>query len=269
MANRRSVRPEVVVAGDPGRASHIAGMLMRQDVPVASYVPDYAGGGSGLGIGALASSARVIVETLDYPVDAKRALLEEIAEAMRPGTLLISSALAMTAVEISITLGGYSRLVAFGLLDTEAPHRMLELAVPSETASDVLSQASEFWAGLGYRSRTVADTPAMTTPRIVCCIVNEAAWALGEGVASPEDIDTAMRLGARHPEGPLRRGDRIGLHRVAAVLQNLEDYYGEERYRPAPELRRLILTGRMGVEYGSGFYDYTASVADHNGDVTS
>ncbi|MEJ7653501.1 MAG: hypothetical protein WKH64_09280 [Chloroflexia bacterium] len=82
MANRRSVRPEVVVAGDPGRASHIAGMLMRQDVPVASYVPDYAGGGSG----GKAFERGVIVETLDYPVDAKRALLEEIAEAMRPGT---------------------------------------------------------------------------------------------------------------------------------------------------------------------------------------
>jgi 3-hydroxybutyryl-CoA dehydrogenase len=252
----RRIRPEVVVAGDAALAQPLGGLCMRAGFRVASYIPDYAGGERGFGLGALASGADIVVDTLDYPLDAKRALLDEIQEAVQPGALILSSGLGMTADETMLALGGYNVLVSFGLLELGARGRAVELAPASGADPEALPRAARFWSRLDVPIVEVEDSPGMVTPRILACVINEAAWAVGEGVADPEAIDTAMKLGASHPDGPLRRADRIGLHRVLAVLQNLQDYYGEERYRPAPALRRLVLQGRLGEEYGSGFYSY-------------
>ena len=262
---RSSVRPQVVVAGDQVYAPQLAGLCMQAGMRPASYIPDYAGGGAGLGIAALASSAEVVVEMLDYPLDAKRALLDEIVEAIRPGSLVLSSALSMTADETILGLNGYNMLTAFGLLELDGRSGAVEIAPAAASDPRALARATRFWRELGITPVQVADTPGLVTPRVLCCIINEAAWALGEGVAEPQAIDTAMKLGASHPDGPLRRADRIGLHRVVAVLQNLQDFYGEERYRPAPMLRRLVLQGRLGAEYGAGFYTYNEGEDGHQG----
>lgn len=252
----RGVRPEVVVAGDLVNAPGLAGELMRREVRVASYVPDYAGGSSGLGIQALTWSASVVVETLDYPIDAKRALIEEIVGAVRPGTLILSSGLAMTAEEIGLALDGYDMLVAFGMLESGV-EGAVEIAAPSAADPQAIPRAIQFWKRLRREPIQVADTPGLITPRILAFAINEAAWALGEGVAEAAGLDAAMALGGGYPAGgPLRLADRMGLHRVIAVLQNLQDFTGEERYRPAPLLRRLVLQGRLGAEYGRGFYEY-------------
>ncbi len=266
-SKNRAIRPQVLVTGDTVRAPQIAGLLVRAGVRCASYVPEFAGGTPGFGMGALASSARVIVETLDYPLDAKRELLSEVAQAAQPGTVILSSGLGMTADEIALALDSYNLVVAFGVLELEGRARGVELTPASGSEPESLARATQFWRDLRFEPVVVGDTPGMVTPRIVCCVINEAAWALGEGISSSEDLDTAMKLGASHPEGPLRRADSIGVHRVVAVLQNLQDYYGEERYRTAPLLRRLVLQGRLGTEFGRGFYEY-AEASDGHGDRT-
>ena len=90
--------------------------------------------------------------------------------------------------------------------------------------------------------------------RTVCCLVNEAAFALGERVAAAEEIDRAMQLGVSYPQGPLAWGDQIGLDRVLAVLDGLYAEYKDERYRPAPLLRKLVRAGNTGVRSGTGFF---------------
>ena len=92
--------------------------------------------------------------------------------------------------------------------------------------------------------------------RIVCQLVNEAAFAAGEGVGSAADIDAGMELGLNHPRGPLAWGDEIGLDHVIAVLDALRVERGDPAYRAAPLLRRLVLEGRLGRATGSGFHDY-------------
>jgi 3-hydroxybutyryl-CoA dehydrogenase len=92
--------------------------------------------------------------------------------------------------------------------------------------------------------------------RIVCQLINESAFALGEGVGAAGDIDTGMVLGLSHPRGPLEWADAIGLDHVLSVLEALCAEYHEERYRPAPVLRRLVQAGRLGREAGAGFFDY-------------
>jgi 3-hydroxybutyryl-CoA dehydrogenase len=109
-----------------------------------------------------------------------------------------------------------------------------------------------------------ADTDLRPAPggvleRIVCQVINECAFALGEGVGSAEDIDTGMTLGLNYPRGPLAWADQIGLDHVLAVLDGLWEEYREERYRPAPTLRGLVRTGRLGRASGAGFFSYDAA----------
>jgi 3-hydroxybutyryl-CoA dehydrogenase len=108
--------------------------------------------------------------------------------------------------------------------------------------------------------RADAEVPALddVLGRIVCQVINECAFALGEGVGSAQDIDTGMVLGLNYPRGPLAWADEIGLDQVLAVLDGLWDEYREERYRSAPELRRLVRAGRLGRSAGAGFFEYAA-----------
>ena len=102
----------------------------------------------------------------------------------------------------------------------------------------------------------VRPAPGGLLERIVCQVINECAFALGEGVASAEDIDTGMVLGLNYPRGPLTWADEVGLDRVLAVLDSLWEEYREERYRTAPTLRRLVRAGRLGRASGTGFFSY-------------
>jgi 3-hydroxybutyryl-CoA dehydrogenase len=118
----------------------------------------------------------------------------------------------------------------------------------------------EAFQGLGLHTARIQPAPGGVLGRIICQLVNECAFALGEGVGSAADIDTGMVLGLNHPRGPLAWGDMLGLEHVLAVLDALWDEYREERYRPAPALRRLVRAGRLGRETGAGFFEYPASL---------
>jgi 3-hydroxybutyryl-CoA dehydrogenase len=127
----------------------------------------------------------------------------------------------------------------------------------SETSSPVAAaRAERFFAALGRHVAWVGDAPGLALGRIVCQVINESAFALSEGVGSAKDIDTGMMLGLSHPRGPLEWADMIGLDHVLTVLGALGEEYREERYRPAPVLRRLVASGRLGRSSGGGFFAY-------------
>jgi 3-hydroxybutyryl-CoA dehydrogenase len=116
--------------------------------------------------------------------------------------------------------------------------------------------AERFFATLGKHTVWVADAPGLVLGRIVCQVINEAAFALGEGVGSAQDIDAGMVHGLSYPRGPLAWADQIGLNHVVGVLDGLYEELREERYRTAPALRRLALSGRLGHQTGEGFFGY-------------
>jgi 3-hydroxybutyryl-CoA dehydrogenase len=150
--------------------------------------------------------------------------------------------------------GGSS--VGFHLLPPLERTALVELTRGEWSSPTVVARAERFFAVLGKHVVWVGDAPGLVLGRIVCQLINEAAFALGEGVGSASDIDTGMVLGLNHPRGPLAWGDEIGLDHVLAVLDALCREYREERYRPAPVLRRLVLSGRLGVRSGAGFFEY-------------
>jgi 3-hydroxybutyryl-CoA dehydrogenase len=143
----------------------------------------------------------------------------------------------------------------FHLLPPLDGARLVELTRSSTTSDEAAGRAERFFETLGLHCEWVGDAPGLVLGRIVCQLVNEAAFAVRDGVGSPEDVDAGMTLGLNHPRGPLGWADEIGLDHVLAVLDALADEYREERYRACPLLRRHVYEGRLGARTGAGFFE--------------
>ncbi len=150
--------------------------------------------------------------------------------------------------------------VGFHVLAPVGEARLIELTRGEDSSPLAAQRAERFFGALGKQVAWVRDAPGLVLGRIVCQVINESAFALGEGVGSAEDIDRGMLLGLGHPRGPLAWADEIGLDEVLALLDALCDEYREDRYRPAPALRRLVGAGRLGRATGSGFFEYDAEI---------
>ncbi|HUB36957.1 MAG TPA: 3-hydroxyacyl-CoA dehydrogenase NAD-binding domain-containing protein, partial [Solirubrobacteraceae bacterium] len=148
--------------------------------------------------------------------------------------------------------------VGFHVFSPFGRTELVELTRSQRSSPAAVARAERFFQRLGKETVWVGDGPGLVLGRIVCQLVNEAAFALGEGVGSAGDIDAGMTLGLNHPRGPLEWADEIGLERVLGTLDGLWREYREERYRAAPVLRRLVGAGRLGRETGGGFFDYGA-----------
>ncbi len=146
--------------------------------------------------------------------------------------------------------------VGFHALPPLRDSLLIELTRGPASAASAASAAERFFASLGKHTVWVQDAPGLVLGRIVCQVINESSFALGEGVGSAEDIDAGMVHGLSHPRGPLGWADQIGLDHVLSVLDALADELREDRYRAAPALRRLAWSGRLGRQTGEGFFVY-------------
>lgn len=202
-----------------------------------------------------ADAAAVAVECHNESREAKARLIELLGGAR----LLCASALACATTEIGSCAAQPAAVVGWGALPPLAAGGTVELAPGLRTSEEAVEQAETFWRSLGLTVTRVADGPGLVRARIVCALVNEAAVALQEGVASAADLDTAMTLGLNYPRGPLAWGDLIGLDVVLGVMTGLFTEYGDDRYRPAPLLRRYVQAGWLGRKTGRGFFQYPAT----------
>jgi 3-hydroxybutyryl-CoA dehydrogenase len=176
---------------------------------------------------------------------------EELAEPLQGGPQAICTAAASLG-----TLDPGGTAVGFHALPPLEEARLVELTRGPESGAAAAEAAERFFGTLGKIVVWVGDAPGLVLGRMVCQVVNEAAFALGEGVGSAADIDAGMVHGLNYPRGILAWADEIGLDHVCSVLEGLHDELGEERYRLAPELRRLAWSGRLGRQTGEGFFEY-------------
>ena len=167
-----------------------------------------------------------------------------------------SSSLRFSTTQMASWLKKPERVVGFATFVPLKERRLIELAAGLKTIEAVVKQTEELFKSMGKETVRVKDSAGLTFPRILSLIINEAARSLEEGVASPEEIDIAMRLGVNYPQGPLRWADQIGLDEVLAVLEGLQRETGDDRYRPAPLLKKLAVAGFLGESSGRGFYTY-------------
>lgn len=186
------------------------------------------------------SDADLIIESTNFPPETKLSNIKSIDKNNPNRIPVLSSSLCVTVEEQCKVCSHPETLVGIGLYPTcfSAETNLLEISCSKITDKGILNNAEKMLEQLGLRCVRVPDKPGMVFPRILAMIINEAVQLHYEKIASKEDIDTAMKLGTNYPYGPLEWADRIGMDLIYEILVSLENYSGEERYRPHPFLAK-------------------------------
>lgn len=203
-----------------------------------------------------ATNADVAIELHNESAAAKEELLVSLGAAIPRQALLLTSALATSVTQAAAWVPNPERVVGFGVVPPLRRDGIVEIARGLLTSDTAVERAVALCADLSQEAVMVADGPGLVRARTVCCLINEAASALMEGVATARDVDKAMKLGTNYPYGPLEWADYIGLDTVLGVLTGLFNEWGEDRYRPSPLLRRMVQARQLGRKTGQGFYHY-------------
>ena len=202
------------------------------------------------------AAADYVVEAIVESADAKRALFARLDALTGPDAIL-----ATNTSSISITLIGAAtrrpdKVLGMHFMNPVPLMALVELIRGQATSVETMGVASQLCARLGKTAVEAADYPGFIANRILMPMINEAVFALMEGVGTAEAIDRVMKLGMNHPMGPLTLADFIGLDVCLAILEVLHDGLGDPKYRPCPLLRRMVAAGHLGRKSGRGFYAY-------------
>jgi 3-hydroxybutyryl-CoA dehydrogenase len=200
--------------------------------------------------------ADFVVEAIVEDADTKRALFASLDGITRPHVILASN-----TSSISITLlGGATKrpdkVLGMHFMNPVPLMELVEMIRGQATSAESMQIASDLCVRLGKRPVEAADYPGFIANRVLMPMINEAIFALMEGVGTAEAIDLVMKLGMNHPMGPLALADFIGLDVCLAILTVLHDGFGDPKYRPCPLLRRMVAAGHLGRKSGRGFYAY-------------
>jgi 3-hydroxybutyryl-CoA dehydrogenase len=197
-----------------------------------------------------------IIEAVVEDASVKQSLFARLDLIARPDVVLASN-----TSSISITLLGSAthrpdKVLGMHFMNPVPLMSLVELIRGQKTSADAMMTATELCLHLGKTAVESADYPGFLANRILMPMINEAIFALMEGVGSVEAIDTVMKLGTNQPMGPLTLADFIGLDVCLAILEVLQSGLGDPKYRPCPLLRRMVAAGHLGRKSGQGFYKY-------------
>lgn len=205
------------------------------------------------------AGCNLVIEAIVEDVMAKQDLLRSVEGHLRPDAVVASNTSALSITQIMSVLERPDRGVGMHFFNPVRAMKLCEVVLGLETSEETVARAEEVARTLGKETVRVRDVAGFATSRINAVIGNEAFFMLAEGVASAEDIDTAVRVGLNHPMGPLEMADMVGLDVRLAVLEELRRSLGD-KYRPAPLMEQYVRAGRLGRKVGRGVYRY-----DENG----
>jgi 3-hydroxybutyryl-CoA dehydrogenase len=202
------------------------------------------------------ADADYIVEAIFEDAAAKRELFTRLDQLTRPDVILSSNTSSISITSLGAVTTRPDRVLGMHFMNPVPLMTLVELIRGQATSADSMQVASELCAKLGKTGVEAADYPGFIANRILMPMINEAIFALMEGVGTPEAIDTVMKLGMNHPMGPLTLADFIGLDVCLAIMNVLHDGLGDPKYRPCPLLRRMVAAGQLGRKSGRGFFTY-------------
>ena len=203
-----------------------------------------------------AFDADLVIEAVSEVMSLKKGVYRELDGICRPDTLFASNTSGLSITEMAAVTRKPDKFIGMHFFNPVPVMKLVELTRGFLTSDETFSACKAFVERVGKTPIEVREAPGFTVNRILCPMINEAIFAYAEGVASAEDIDRAMVLGANHPIGPLALADLVGLDTLLLVLEGLHQELGEDKYRPAPLLRKMVRAGYFGRKSGKGFYHY-------------
>jgi 3-hydroxybutyryl-CoA dehydrogenase len=198
----------------------------------------------------------LVIEAVIEESSVKKEVLARLDELVEPGVILASNTSSISITELGAASRRPGHVVGMHFMNPVPLMRLVEIIRGVETWDETVAAVKDLALSLGKTPVEAQDYPGFISNRILCPMINEAAFALMEGVGTAESIDTVMKLGMNHPMGPLELADLIGLDVVLSVLEVLQAGFGDDKYRPCPLLRRLVAAGHLGRKSGRGFYPY-------------
>ena len=202
------------------------------------------------------ADADLFVEAAPESMDIKEDLFVRASATLREDAILATNTSSLSVTKLAAFVQSAERFVGIHFFNPVPMMALVEVVKGAETSDATVDAARAFAEAVGKTAITVTDSPGFVVNRILFPMINEAANAFAEGVASAEDIDTGMKLGANWPMGPLALADLVGLDTTKAIIESLERELADAKYRPSPVLGELVDAGKLGRKSGAGFYDY-------------
>ncbi len=198
----------------------------------------------------------LVIESATENEEVKKKIFENLCPHVKPDAILGTNTSSISITRLAAVTDRPERFIGVHFMNPVPVMELVELIRGIATADDTFKSVKEFAVSLGKTTAVSEDFPAFIVNRILLPMINEAIYTLYEGVAGVEAIDTAMRLGAHHPMGPLQLADFIGLDTCLSIMQVLHDGLSDSKYRPCPLLVKYVEAGWLGRKSKRGFYDY-------------
>ncbi len=202
------------------------------------------------------SEAEFVVEAASENPALKYSIFEQLDRACPPATILATNTSSISITAIAARTRRPDRVIGMHFMNPVPVMQLVEVIRGHATSDATTRTVLDLARALGKTPVEVQDFPGFVSNRVLMPMINEAIFCVMEGVASPEAVDTVMKLGMAHPMGPLALADLIGLDTCLAILEVLHQGLGDDKYRPCPLLRRMVAAGELGRKTGKGFYTY-------------